>query len=301
MLGFEITSDLLIGAIIAQTIAIALIIFITYLKITKIQHKNISLNEKIEHKINNIESKLSHLYDQVLTISTNQDRSGISLASVDPAGNYRFKEPTNYESDSLDQLTDPTLESQTVTDSETIDARLHTISKPKISEDNSIPIPGTISPSHSKVESIHASATSVSSITAKSSPSSDPNSSMRVSTNHNPDYSIDQDKPINVKQNDNESINKRITDNDFPIEKNTNPEIEKIEQEILTALKRLGGNDEEDSVSYENVDGSGGSGISGSSGSSDDANSGDSDGYIDKPDTTVKKPYKKSKEFERVN
>ncbi len=297
MLGFEITSDLLIVAIIAQTIAIALIMFIIYLKIKKIQHKNISLNEKIEHKINNIESKLSHLYDQVLTISTNQDKFGISLTSVDPAGNYRFKESTDYESDSLEQLTDPTLESQTMTGSETIDARLHTISKPKISEDNSIPIPGTISPSPSTVGSIHTSAKSVPSITAKSSLSPDPDSSMRVPINHNPDYTTSQDKPINVKQNDNESIDKRFIDNDISVEKNTNPEIEKIEQEILTTLKRLGGNDE-DSVSYENVDGSSGGG-------SDDANSGDGDsdgdGNIDKPNTTVKKPYKKSKEFERVN
>ena len=300
MLGSETTSDLLIIAVIAQTIAIALTIFITYLKITKIQHKNISLNEKIEIKINNIESKLSHLYDQVLTISTNQDKFGSSIASMeDPAGNYRFKESNNYESDSLEQLTDPTLESQTVTDSETIGARLHTISKPKISEDNSIPIPGTISPSHSKVESIHTSTTSVPSITAKSSLSPDPDSSMRVPTNHNPDYTTSQDKPINVKQNDNESIDKRFIYNDISVEKNTNPEIEKIEQEILTTLKRLGGNDEEDSVSYENVDGSSGGS------SSDDANSGDGDsdgdGYIDKPDTTVKKPYKKSKEFDRLN
>src|ERR671911_1651714 len=99
MLGFENTSDLLVVAIIAQTIAIALIILIIYFKIKKIHLKNISLNEKIEYKISNIESKLSYLYHQVLTISTNQDKFGSSVDSIeDPVGNYRFKESTDYES-----------------------------------------------------------------------------------------------------------------------------------------------------------------------------------------------------------
>ncbi|WP_458746347.1 hypothetical protein [Candidatus Nitrosocosmicus sp. T] len=294
MLGFENTSDLLVVAIIAQTIAIALIILIIYFKINKIHLKNISLNEKIEYKISNIESKLSYLYDQVLTISTNQDKFGSSVDSIeDPACNYRFKESTDYESDSLDQSTDPTLENQTMTDSETIDARQSTIPKPNILKNNSIPIPGTVLHSPSTVESIYTSKTSVPSITPKSYLSPDYDPSMRVSTRNNPYYSTAQDKPINVEQNDNEPLNKCITDNDFPIEKNTNPEIEKIEQEILTTLKRLGGNDEEDSVSY-----GGGDGDSVDDGSSDDA-SGVSD--IGNPDTPVKKLYKKSKELERVN
>jgi hypothetical protein len=295
MLGFEITSDLLIIAVIAQTIAIALIMFIIYLKIKKIQHKNISLNEKIEHKINRIESKLSYLYDQVLSISSNQDKFGSSIDSMDnPAGNYRFKESTDYESDSLDQLTDPTLESQKITDSETIEARVSTIPKPNNSEDNSIPIPGTISPSPSTVGSIYTSTTSVPSITAKSSLSTDPDSSMRVTTNRNPDYTTSQDKPINVNQNGNGSIDKRFINSDITVEKNTNPEIEKIEQEILTTLKRLGG-DNEDNVSY-NDDDDWGSGGSDHVGDSDNASGG-----VDNTDTTVKKPYKKSKEFDRLN
>ena len=299
MLGFEITSDLLIIAVIAQTIAIALIIFIIYLKIKKIQHKNISLNEKIEHKINSIESKLSYLYDQVLSISSNQDKFGSCIDSMDnPAGNYHFKESIDYESDSLDQLTDPTLESQKMTDSETIEARLNTISKPNNSEDNSIPIPGTISHSPSTVGSIYTSTTSVPSITAKSSLSPDPDSSMRVPINRNPDYTTSQDKSINVKQNGNGSIDKRFIANDISVEKNTNPEIEKIEQEILTTLKRLGGDNEdnEDNVSYNDDDDDGGSGSSDHVGDSDNASGG-----VDNTDTTVKKPYKKSKEFDRLN
>jgi hypothetical protein len=287
MLGFEIISDLLIIAVIAQTIAIALIMFIIYLKIKKIQRKNISLNEKIERKINSIESKLSYLNDQVLKIFINQDKFGSSVDSIDPAGNYRFKESTtHYESDLLDQLRDPTLESQRMTDSETIEARPSTMPNPNNSENNSIPLPETISPSPSTVGSIYTSTTPVPSITARSSPSPDPHSSMQVSTSNKPDYSTAQDKPINIRQNNNEPINKRLTDNDFPIEKNTNPEIEKIEQEILTTLKRLGGNDEEDSVSYDD----GGSGGSGDVGDSDNAGTG-----VDNIDTAEKKPYKKSK------
>ena len=287
MFDFEITSDLLIVAIIAQTIVIALIMFIIYLKIKKFHLKNINLNEKIEHKINNIESKLSYLYDQVLSISTNQDKFGSSANSMEElTGNYRYKESTDYESDLLDPLTDPTLESQKMTDSETIDARLSTIPKPNMSENNSIPIPETISPSPSTVGSIYTSTTSVPSITARSSPSPDPHSSMQVSTSNKPDYSTAQDKPINIRQNNNEPINKRLTGNDFPIEKNTNPEIEKIEQEILTTLKRLGGNDEEDSVSYDD----GGSGGSGDVGDSDNAGT-----RVDNIDTAEKKLYKNSK------
>ena len=46
-----------------------------------------------------------------------------------------------------------------------------------------------------------------------------------------------------------ESTNtKSFADNDRPIEKNTNPEIDKIEKEILTALKRLGGSDGDSDV-----------------------------------------------------
>ena len=169
------------------------------------------------------------------------------------------------------------------------------LTKPNNSEDNSIPIPGTISHSPSTVGSIYTSTTSVPSITAKSSLSPDPDSSMRVPINRNPDYTTSQDKSINVKQNGNGSIDKRFIANDISVEKNTNPEIEKIEQEILTTLKRLGG-DNEDNVSYNDDDDDGGSGSSDHVGDSDNASGG-----VDNTDTTVKKPYKKSKEFDRLN
>jgi hypothetical protein len=53
-------------------------------------------------------------------------------------------------------------------------------------------------------------------------------------------------------QNSKESTNtKSFADNDLPIEKNSNPEIDKIEKEILTALKRLGGDDDGDSSREE--------------------------------------------------
>ncbi|MBA2268622.1 MAG: hypothetical protein H0W19_09845 [Nitrosopumilus sp.] len=244
MFGFEITSDLLIVAIIAQTIAIALIILITYFKIKKIHHKNIDLNEKIVDKINNLESKLSELSDQILTISTNQDKFNYSVSSMNPSSYYRFKDTTIYESDSLNLLQDPLLESQNIADSEIIDARLTTTSKPKDSGNKSIPIPGTTPVSSSTRESISASTTSVSSTSAKSSLHPAQDSSTQISTSNNPDYTASQNKTINYEQNYDEPINKGLTDNDSVIEKNTNPEIDKIEKEILTALKRLGGDDE---------------------------------------------------------
>lgn len=276
MFGFEITSDLLIVAIIAQIIAIALIILITYFKIKKTLHKNIDLNEKIEDKINNLELKLSELSDQILTISTNQDKFNYSISSMNPSSYYRFKDTTNYDSDSLNLLTDPPLERQKTTDSEIIDANLTKTSKPKDSENKSIPIPGTASISPPTLESMPTSTTSVSPITAKSSLSPDQDSSTQISTGNNPNYTASQDKPINYEQNDNEPINRGLIDNDPVIEKNTNPEIDKIEKEILTVLKRLGGDD--------------GDGMGGGSGS-DVGGEGSMD-YVD--DTTAKKPDKKS-------
>ena len=58
-----------------------------------------------------------------------------------------------------------------------------------------------------------------------------------------------KDTTIDFVQNNKGSTNtKSFADNDRPIEKNTNPEIEKIEKEILTALKRLGGSDGDSDV-----------------------------------------------------
>jgi len=271
--GFEITSDLLIIAIFAQTIAIVLIILIMYLKIKKIYHKNIDLNKKIEDKINSLDSKLSDLSNQVLVISTNPDKFNSSVSSMDPPAYYRFKDTTNYESDSLNLLTDPTLENQNRTDSELIDARL-TPSKSKAPENKSIPIPETTSGSPSTLASTSTSTTSVPSIAAKSSVPPDQDSSTEISASNHPDYSTVHDKTINFGQNDNEPSNNGLTDIDRPIEKNTNTEIDKIEKEILTALKRLGGDDEE------------GDGVC---------------GVGDEIDTTTKRPDKKPVTFDEVN
>ncbi|HEX5187823.1 MAG TPA: hypothetical protein VFV86_13130, partial [Nitrososphaeraceae archaeon] len=84
MFGFESTSDLLIIAIFVQTIVISLIILIIYLKIRKIQYKNIHLNEKIDEKLDRVESKLSYLYNQVLVISANEDKFKYPRSSLDP-------------------------------------------------------------------------------------------------------------------------------------------------------------------------------------------------------------------------
>ncbi|TVP39373.1 hypothetical protein NARC_160087 [Candidatus Nitrosocosmicus arcticus] len=242
MFGFEITSDLLILTIFAQTITIALIILITNFKIKKFHHKIINLNEKIEDKIDSLDSKLSDLSNQILAISTNQDKFNSSVTSMDPSAYYRFKETANYESDSLNLLTDPTFEIQNRTDSELIDAKL-TPSKLGDPENKSTAIPETTSGSPSTLASTSTSE-SAHSIAAKSSVPPYQHSTTEISASNHPDYSTAQDKTINFGNNDNEPSNNGLTDIDRPIEKNTNPEIDKIEQEILTALKRLGGDDE---------------------------------------------------------
>ena len=106
MFGFEITSDLLIVAIFAQTIAISLIILTIYFKIKKIHYKNIDLHEKIDEKLDRVESKLSYLYNQVLVISANQDKFNYTKSSLDPSTYYRTSVPTTEESDSQSLLKD---------------------------------------------------------------------------------------------------------------------------------------------------------------------------------------------------
>ena len=112
MFGFEITFDLLIVAIFAQTIVISLITLIMYLKIKKIQYKTIDLNEKIEEKLGRVESKLLHLYNQVLVVSANQDEFNYPKSSRDPAAYYRTGVPAYEEKDSQSLLKDTTLYNQ---------------------------------------------------------------------------------------------------------------------------------------------------------------------------------------------
>jgi hypothetical protein len=219
MFGFEITADLLIVAIFAQTIAISLIILIIYFKIKKIQYKNIDLNEKIEEKLDRVESKLSYLYNQVLIISTNQDKFKYPLSSSDPSTHYRTKVTTHDDSDSLSLLKDTTLGVQNSTDSRTIDTT-QTTTIPEESETKFIPV-----------------------LESSSLPPNN-NSLSEISTRNNLGEAADRNSARDFVQNNKEITNsKGFTDNDLPIEKNTNPELDKIEKEILTALKRLGGGD----------------------------------------------------------
>ena len=151
MFGFEITSDLLIVAIFAQTIAIALIVLTIYFKIKKIQYKNIDLNEKIDEKLDRVESKLSYLYNQVLVISANQDKFNYPISSLNPSTYYRTSVPTNEESDSSSLLKDTILYGQNSRDSRIADTRL-TATKAKESETEPIPVIETSSFSQPKSE-----------------------------------------------------------------------------------------------------------------------------------------------------
>jgi cell division protein FtsN len=249
MFGFEITSDLLIVAIFAQTIAIALIVLIIYFKIKKIQQKNIDLNEKIEQKLDKVGSKLSYLYNQVLVISAKQDKFNYHISSLDPSTHYRTKATTNEESDSLSLLKNTPLYGQNSRDSRIVDPRL-TATKAKESETESVPVLEASSISQPKSESAFT-------ITSSSLPS-DHHSFSELSTSNNLSdaaaAAAAKDTTIGgVQNNKAPTSTKSFADNDSPIEKNTNPEIEKMEKEILTALKRLGRSDG-DSDSNGDVD-----------------------------------------------
>ena len=152
MFGFEITSDLLIVAIFAQTIAIALIVLTIYFKIKKIQYKNIDLNEKIDEKLDRVESKLSYLYNQVLVISANQDKFNYPKSSLNPSTYYRTRVPTNEESDSQSLLKDTTLYGQNSMGSRIADNKTNCNSYAKESETEPIPVIETSSFSHPKSE-----------------------------------------------------------------------------------------------------------------------------------------------------
>ncbi|CAN5773193.1 hypothetical protein BH23THE1_BH23THE1_09130 [soil metagenome] len=236
MFGFEITADLFIVAIFAQTIAISLIILIIYFKIKKIQYKNIDLNEKIGEKLDRVESKLSYLYNQVLIISANQDKFKYPLSSRDPSTHYRTKGTTHDESDSLSLLKDTTLDVQNSMYSRTIDTG-KTTAIPKESETEFIPV-----------------------LESSSLPPNN-NSFSEKSTRNNLGEATDRNSARDFVQNNKEPANSKVfTDNDLQIEKNTNPEIDKIEKEILTALMRLGGSDGSSSDFSRDGEGSSGGG-----------------------------------------
>ena len=133
MFGFEITSDLLIVAIFAQTIAISLIILTIYFKIKKIHYKNIDLHEKIDEKLDRVESKLSYLYNQVLVISANQDKFNYTKSTLNPSTYYRTSVPTTEESDSQSLFKDTTLYGQNSMGSRIAETR-QTATIPKDSE-----------------------------------------------------------------------------------------------------------------------------------------------------------------------
>ncbi len=234
MFGFEITSDLLIVAIFAQSIAISLIILTIYFKIKKIQYKNIDLNEKIEEKLDRVESKLSYLYNQVLVISANQDKFNYPTSSLDPSTYCRPRVPTNEESDSQSLLKDTILYGQNSMGSRIAETR-QTATIPKESETEPISVIETSSFSQPKSEPA---------ITTTSTLPPNHHSFSEISTSNKSSDAAAKDATTDFVRNSEGSTNtKSFADNDVPIEKNSNPEIDKIEKEILTALKRLGDDD----------------------------------------------------------
>ena len=244
MFGFESTSDLLIVAIFVQTIVISLIILIIYLKIRKIQYKSIDLNEKTDEKLDRVESKLSYLYNQVLVISANEDKFKYSRSSLDPSTFHRTGVTTHEESNSQSLLKDTILYGQNSRDSRISEtgqtANTYAI-KSKDSKTN--PIPTIETSSISQPESVPPI------MTTGSYALSNNNSFSEISTNNKRSDTAAKNTTADFVGNSKVSIDsKNIDHTDLPYEKNTNPEIDKIEKEILTALKRLG--DSNDNYGY---------------------------------------------------
>ena len=247
MFGFEINSDLLIVAIFAQTIAISLIILIIYFRTNKIHYKNIDLNEKIEEKIDRIESKLSYLSKQVLVISANEDKFKYQTAPFDASANYQTRVGAHGSTVSQSLLKDTTFIGHNIMDSKVVDTRLsvnananENATEAEESETNSIPV--IERPLFSKPNS-ESAATSTTSSSSSLSPQN--NSFSEISKSNKPGDVAAKDLSTDfVQNNDGYASTNRFDHNDH-IEKNTNPEIDKIEKEILTALKRLGGNDDD--------------------------------------------------------
>ena len=196
MFGFEITPDLLIVALFAQTIAIALIVVTIYYKIKKIQYKNIELGEKLGEKLDRVESKLSYLSNQVLVISANQEKFTYPISSLDPSTYYRTGVPTNEESESSSLLKDTMLYGQNSRDSRIADTKL-TGTQAKESDTEPIPVIETSSFSHPKSE---PAITTTSSPSSPSLPSNH-HSFSEISTSNKPSDAESKDTTIDSAQN----------------------------------------------------------------------------------------------------
>jgi len=227
MFGFEINSDLLIFAIIAQTIGISLIILTIYCRIIKIHYKNIALDEKIDEKLDRIESKLSYLSNQVLIISAKEDKIKYQTSPLDPSTYTptRVTPHGNLESQGL--IKDIALYAQNSKDSKIIE---------------SMPTAAAAAAAATSSLTPHDNSFSIKS-----------NNDNNTNNNTNNNKSTDDDDGDNDTTAIKDSVSEFIHNRDGPtstksfyqdghIIKNTNPEIDKIEKEILTALKRLGGN-----------------------------------------------------------
>ena len=212
MFGFEITSDLLIVALFAQTITIALIVLTIYFKIRKIQYKNIELDEKLDEKLDRVESKLSYLSNQILVISANQDKFTYPMSSLDPSTYYRTRVPTNEESESSSLLKDTMLYGQNSRDSRIADTIL-TATQAKESETEPIPVIETSSFSHPKPEPAITTTSSSSSLT------SNHHSFSEISTSNKPSDVGSKDTAIDSVQNTMESTTKALLTMIAPLKK----------------------------------------------------------------------------------
>jgi len=257
MFGFQIPSDLLIVAIFAQTIVISLIILTFYIKIKNIQYKNIVLKEKIDEKLDRIESKLSYLSNQVLVISANGDKFEYPTSSLHPSTCSRTSGTTHEDLDSQNLLNHTALYAQNSRENKKVDTRLTGVATPaatKVEDSETKPteVLETSLFSRPQAESALTTTTSSFSLTPENNSFAEKSKSNKLGHVAPNDLSTDF-----VQDIDGSASTNRFDHKDH-IEKNTNPEIDKIEKEILTALKRLGGNDD-DFGDLDGYDGGGGS------------------------------------------
>ena len=257
MFGFQIPSDLLIVAIFAQTIVISLIILTFYIKIKNIQYNNIVLKEKIDEKLDRIESKLSYLSNQVLVISANGDKFEYPTSSLHPSTCSRTSGTTHEDLDSQNLLNHTALYAQNSRENKKVDTRLTGIATPagtkaEDSETKPIEVIETSLFSQPQTESeLKTTSTSFSHTPENNS------FSVKSKSNKPGDVAAKGISTDFVQDIDGSASTNRFDHKDH-IEKNTNPEIDKIEKEILTDLKRLGGNDD-DFGDLDGYDGGGGS------------------------------------------
>lgn len=257
MLSLEYPVILTVIIIFVQMVIIGLIIMIMYFKLKSIYNKNIDSTNRLNDKLNTFEIKLTKLSDVMLAISKSQTEINSSF----PSSSSSYSSTSALFDKSLDTINDSLgspkpeenanlwnkqeLQDPEIASNKTITAAAATTTT-KISSTNDLDdltrkhnhLMSTLSPSVSSTPPIPRSTP------AQFDPSFD-----------KADDNTPKDMNSNADQTDKSDLNPESkfypsfsspsssffsSHNHDSKEKNSNPELDSIEQEILTALKRLG-------------------------------------------------------------